>query len=294
MLENNVQKEVVHGNITFPLSVYKSMANINKNILYCHYHDEVEFFCLTSGQATFFIDTNPIEIKSGEAIFINSGEIHSAYSEDFSSCEFYAIVFNLNMLSSNTLGECQSNYLYPLMHKQYELPQKFSDSSEWEKDILNQLKVIISKYINKVPAYEMAVTASLYSIICSLITNNQLSATNHINKGLNIYKLDQFKKALTFIQMNYDKKISILDIAGEANMSQYHFCRFFKKMSGSTPFEYLVNYRINQAEKLLNDTDKKILDIALDVGFDNVSYFIKTFKRIKNNTPSKFRKAYFE
>ena len=84
----------------------------------------------------------------------------------------------------------------------------------------------------------------------------------------------------------------MLDIAKEVNMSQYHFCRFFKKMSGCTPFEYLINHRIDEAEKLLNDTDKAITTIAYEVGFDTVSYFIKTFKKIKKHTPSQFREAY--
>jgi AraC-like DNA-binding protein len=121
-----------------------------------------------------------------------------------------------------------------------------------------------------------------------------LTLKSPINSDLLNYKLTQFKKVLAFIQANYNKKITILDMANEINMSQYYFCRFFKKMSGSTPFEYLVNYRINEAEKLLSTTNKKIFDIALEVGFDTVSYFIKTFKKIKKNTPSKFREAYMK
>ena len=292
MLKNYMPKETSHGNITFPLSVYKSSTNFDECILYSHWHDEVEFFYLASGNATFFIDNKTVEINSGEVIFINSGEIHSAYSKNFSECKFYAIVFDLNMLMSNKIGECQNKYLYPLIHKYYEMPQKFSYTSKWEITILEKSKIIINNYINSVPGYEIIIIACLYTIISELIINDKLYTRNNTISKQSSYKLEQLKKALTFIHSNYNKKISMLDIAKEVNMSQYHFCRFFKTMSGCTPFEYLISYRINSAEKLLNDTDKTITTIAYEVGFDTVSYFIKTFKKIKKNTPAQFREAY--
>jgi len=294
MIKNKVEKEHNHGDITFPLSVYKNMPNINECILFCHWHDEVEFFYLTKGQATFFIDTKAIEVKSGEAIFVNSGEIHTAYSKDFLNCEFYAIVFDLNMLQSSVIGECQSKYLFPLTHKTYLPPQKISLTLAWELAILDQLNLIIDKYLKREPAYEISIIASLYIIIYNLILNDKLTLNTDSSSEHGIQKLEQFKKSLSYIHSNYGNKISMLDIAQDINMSQFHFCRFFKKMSGNTPIEYLIHYRINQAEKLLNDTDKKIMDIALDVGFDTVSHFIKTFKKIKKCTPSKFREMYIQ
>jgi len=129
----------------------------------------------------------------------------------------------------------------------------------------------------------------LYTILSTIISNNQLILKNHKLSNSDKQKLDQYKRALHFIQQNYQSKIGIADIAREANMSQYHFCRFFKAMSGKTPFQYLMDFRIHQAEILLNTSDKKISEIALDVGFNTISYFIKCFKNAKNKIPSEFR-----
>lgn len=290
-----VCKEPLHGDVTFPLRVYKSKSNISnveECILYCHWHDEVEFFYLTKGSATFYIDTKPIELTAGEAIFVNSGEIHTAYSADFVNCEFYAVVFDLNMLKSNTIGGCQRKYIYPLINKQYLMPRKFTLDSEWGIGILKRIAAIVDDYIDAKPAYEIAITASLYSIISMLIADNQLIPKNPLKSETE--DLELFKKSLAYIHSNYKTKLTMLDIAKQIHMSQYHFCRFFKRMAGTTPIEYLICYRVNQAEKCLLETEDKIMDISLEVGFETVSHFIKTFKRIKKYTPSKFRELHYE
>ncbi|NOW06687.1 AraC family transcriptional regulator [Clostridium beijerinckii] len=285
-------KENSHGDITFPLSVYNYRNIVTDCILYCHWHNEVEFWYLIKGDANFFIDGNPVSVKAGEVIFINSNEIHTAHSNDFLNCEYYAVVFDLNMLYSSTIGSSQSEYISPLIHKRYVIPKKITMETKWERYIINQVKKIIREYLKKEGGYEISIISALYSIIYKLISNNKLCINDNVNSKIDSYKLEQFKKAVIYIQSNYNKKIGIADMAHEINISQYYFCRFFKKMSGNTPFEYLIHYRINQAEKLLGDADRKIMDIALDVGFETVSHFIKTFKKIKKCTPSKFREIY--
>ncbi|GMB01142.1 AraC family transcriptional regulator [Pelosinus sp. IPA-1] len=289
MLEKiDLKEKVTHGEKSFPLCVYHSKSDTNHFIGY-HWHNEVEFFYLNKGNVIVSVDSAPIEVHAGEAVFVNSGQIHSGHLHYSTDCEFYAIVFNLNMLSSNTIGDCQNRYINTLMNKKYGLPQKYSKTSDWEIDILKQLKQIIHNYLNKVPGYEMAITGSLYTIISQLIIHNKLIISNHArDEGLHNYKRENFKKVLNYIHTNYPNKIGLVDMANEINMSQYHFCRFFKSMSGQTPFAYLNDCRINQAVLLLCNSDRKVMDIAFDVGFTNFSYFIKIFKQIKGCTPSKF------
>ncbi|MDB5053509.1 MAG: AraC family transcriptional regulator, partial [Bacilli bacterium] len=91
----------------------------------------------------------------------------------------------------------------------------------------------------------------------------------------------------------FQHKIHIHELAALLSISEGHFCRFFKSLLKQTPIEYINSVRINHAIKLLHNPDLKIIDIALDVGFDNLSYFIKTFKRYKKCTPSEFRQQLF-
>ena len=105
------------------------------------------------------------------------------------------------------------------------------------------------------------------------------------------YKIDLIKKILNYIHENYNDKIYIEDLALEANMNVQYFCRFFKSVIGKTPVEYINSYRIEKATELLQTETLSISNIALSVGIDNFSYFVKQFKKYKNCTPSQYRKS---
>ena len=74
-------------------------------------------------------------------------------------------------------------------------------------------------------------------------------------------------------------------------MNKNYFCRFFKEKAGKTPFSYLTEYRINQACAQLLNTNLPITEIALNTGFENMSYFIRQFRRYRGCTPSEFRRS---
>ena len=80
-------------------------------------------------------------------------------------------------------------------------------------------------------------------------------------------------------------------MAEAAEMSPKYFCYFFKEMTAKTPVEYLNGYRIEKATKMLLNTNDSVTDVAYSCGFNDLSYFIKTFKQIKGITPAKFRKS---
>ena len=73
-------------------------------------------------------------------------------------------------------------------------------------------------------------------------------------------------------------------------MSDGHFCRMFKKYTFKTPVQYMNSVRLSAAMDLLTRTDRKVLDIALDTGFNSLSYFIGVFKQGLGCTPTQFRR----
>ncbi|MNP38977.1 Bifunctional transcriptional activator/DNA repair enzyme AdaA [compost metagenome] len=107
-------------------------------------------------------------------------------------------------------------------------------------------------------------------------------------------KVERIKNVLNYIHEHYPEPLKLKDLASEINMSEGHFCRFFKQMVQKTPIDYMNNYRIQKACKLLENSNQKMVDIAMDVGFDNLSYFITVFKQHKKSTPSQYRKQFFE
>ncbi|NMA66897.1 MAG: AraC family transcriptional regulator [Clostridiaceae bacterium] len=285
-----LKENVNHGSVAFPLCVYNNDLGYKEHLLDYHWHDEIEFLYLSKGKAIFQIDSTPVELRENEAILINRGEVHSGYSLDNSYCVYYSIVFSLELLYNSFQDICYSRYFSPLARGEKKLPQKITEKQNWEREILSQIKSIISNFTTKPEGYEMDIKASILKIFSLLSANNAMISLHKKQNGVKQVQTERLKRALNYIKENYREKICIDDIAKEVNLTRYHFCRIFKSLTGQTPVEYINYFRINQALRLLEDENRKIMDIAFDLGFNNLSYFVKKFKEYKNCTPSEYRK----
>lgn len=105
----------------------------------------------------------------------------------------------------------------------------------------------------------------------------------------------QAKKIIELIKLyvvhNANYKITLEDVAREANMSRYTFCTFFRKQTGMSFFTYLEEYRIGLACRLLHETDWPVSDICYKVGFNNIPHFNRSFKRVVGVSPKEYRKS---
>lgn len=257
--------------------------------LECHWHDELEFLLVTEGTATFHIETSTYQVSQGEGLFINSGEVHTGFSSHTAPWGYYAVVFSTDILQGNTYDLISNKYLEPLTKKRFLPPQHIKGENEWEKSLLMKLEDMVDIYGSKSFAYELKVKACLYDILSELLSH---SKPNEADSSLSshLYKTERFKKVITFIQDNYNRKISLSELARVANLSEGHFCRFFKQMAKKSPVDYINYYKVSRAAKLLEESDIRIIDAAMEVGFDNFSYFSNIFKQYMHCTPSEYRK----
>jgi len=285
-----LKEKVIHGDILFPLSTYFLSYENLYNIVDCHWHDEVEFLMVTKGKAIFQVETDSYEVAPGQAIYIQSGEIHTGYSINSSACSFCAIVFNPDILISHNIDDVQRKFIDPLIKKQFSFPFHIKGINEWEKKVLVGLVEIARLFKIQPYTYELTIKANLYLILSEIIVNASIIAPGKVNNS-NSYKTERLKTVLNYIHENYEKKIEIKDLALTANMSEGYFYRFFRQMTKRTPVDFINQYRIDKATILLRESDKKIFEIAMDVGFDNFSYFIGIFKKYFKCTPLEYRKS---
>ncbi len=96
-------------------------------------------------------------------------------------------------------------------------------------------------------------------------------------------------KAMEYIEMNYSKKIALKDIAAELFISPNYLCDLFKRHMGKNLSEYIIEYRMQKAKKLLGQLEYKISDIADIIGFGDAKYFSSTFKKMYGVTPLEYR-----
>ena len=110
----------------------------------------------------------------------------------------------------------------------------------------------------------------------------------HISK--NEYLDHEMDNAVTFFSENYNQNINIDDYAASRGMSVSWFIRNFKKYTGSTPMQFIVGIRINNAQMLLETTTYSINEISKIVGYDNQLYFSRLFHKLKGYSPREYRK----
>jgi AraC family transcriptional regulator len=99
----------------------------------------------------------------------------------------------------------------------------------------------------------------------------------------------RLRRAIEFMHDNFSRELGLEEIAAAAYLSEFHFARLFKQITGATPHVYLANLRIERARKLLAETQIPIIEIAAMVGYHSHSHFTKIFKSVTGLTPSAYR-----
>ncbi len=216
-------------------------------------------------------------------IFVNSETVHSAVPED---CEYECTVFHMEFLNADNLS-CKF-FVESIMNHEYVI-NEFCDRSNTE--LGNAVDFLFEVLRKESLGQQILAIGAFYRVFGTIMDENlymPAAGMSDILKNKNIAKL---KKVLTFIRQNYDRQLTLEEISHSVGMSAKYFCKFFKDMTGKTPFGYLMDYRIAKASRRLLSTDLSITEIAFSAGFNDLSYFIKTFKKQKGISPAKFRKG---
>ncbi len=273
---------IQRGTADFPFDLFLIDKNHPKYFMSAHWHAEPEIIRITKGSFHIKLNNREYLATEGDVIFINPETVHQGIPDD---CEYECIVFHIDCLYTS-LSNCnffiESIYNHDYIVNEYN-PYNSSDFHLATNEIFESMK-------EKSPGYKFRVISAFYKFFAA-ITDIGLYTLSGSRGGISddnsIVKL---KKILLFIRENYDKSITLSDMAKTAKMSPKYFGTFVKNMTGKTPIEYLNEYRIERAARKLLGSDLSITDIAYACGFNDLSYFIKTFKRIKGVTPNYFRK----
>ena len=229
-----------------------------------------------------FAGTREYVLKAGDFFLMSSGILHGDSERFRGKCIYESLVFDPNIMMINNYATV------PFLERLIEGENYFSilqctDETDFSKRLLELFKTVKAK--NEGYAYE---TISLLFQLFGFIDLHKMYERNeHYMKENG--KLIWLKCVMNLIKQKYGESISLAQMADSAGFSPKYFCRVFHEVTHYTPMEYLNQYRINRAAEMLLGTDESIEDIAYDCGFNDISYFIKLFKRYKNKTPLKYR-----
>lgn len=133
---------------------------------------------------------------------------------------------------------------------------------------------------------------NLLKLFCNYFIQNytNLSALQHNQSQISVISSGQMDNLRTYICENISENILIEDMAKVVHMNKFHFLKEFKKLSGITPYQYIIQVRVDCAKSKLKDLNTSIIDIAMDLGFNDSSHFSRTFKKLTKRTPLQYRK----
>ncbi|RZS94370.1 AraC family transcriptional regulator [Cuneatibacter caecimuris] len=281
-LDYNEQKK--HGTDEFPVEYYFVTEKHPRYNMPFHWHREVEMIRIISGYLTIYLDDEEITAGKGDILFINEGVVHGGIPDN---CIYECVVLDSRILLTQ-LNICRKYIGLMFSHK-------ISINSLFPKDNEQLQRTAFSLFdtlknnedVNSYTENEMIITGKIFEIFGTLFRDHIYQKTMDIRQS-GTKKISLIKPVLEYIDQNYDQMISLQKLAKLSGMTPKYFCHYFYTVIHRTPIDYLNYYRIERACSLLYTSDLSVTEIGFQCGFNDSSYFIKTFKKYKGITPKQY------
>ncbi len=250
-----------------------------------HFHERYEIWYCLKGETQFFIHDKTYNIFKGNIILINKNTLHKILidKEKIKQNERFVVEFNESFLTEGNLKiEQMEKLLFCFNQQRYVLNLDAAVRTEIEKNFFK----IMEQYTDKKIHFKMYMRILL---IETLIVLNRIVKNTIPDREKDLSLSEQkIQEAVKYINENYNQDISLEQIARKHSISKYYFCRIFKNITGFNFVDYLNHVRINEAQKLILNSNLNVSNIAEKVGYNNVVHFSRMFKKIIGCPPSKY------
>ena len=246
-----------------------------------HVHPQFELTYITSSEGTKFIGDHVSNYTAGELVLLNANLPHCWKNHAQAQQKSASIVVQWNAAICSPIPEIQ-----PIE----QLLQAASHGILFHKENTQQILPQIEELPHLKGTQQYLQLLQVLHFLSSA-GYTQLS-TAKFTKELPWEHNDRMAKIHDFVAYHYQRQVQLAEVASMVNLSEQAFSRFFKKMMGRSFFTYLNEYRINQAAKMLVDTDFTVADIAFKCGYETLPFFFKKFKAQYGTTPTVYRKEH--
>lgn len=247
-----------------------------------HYHPEYELVCVLGGTGRRHVGTHVSYYQDGDLVLMGPNLPHAGFGNDVVG-EHEEIVLQIakDFFDSSFLQKPEMRAIRRLFEHSQE---GICFSGQTKALIKTQLQSLLS-----LPTFERFI--ELLRILHQLATTPEYTFLKANGVALDFSHKDEqrLNRIFEYIEQHYQEDISLQAVAEVANLTVSSFCTYFKKMMNMTFSHFVNQYRINHACKLLS-SNKSIMDICYLCGFQNVSYFNRTFKAHKKQSPLQYRK----
>ncbi len=283
--ENYINSVNLNINTDFPYLVLdvindKSYPR-NPGFQVMHWHEDLQFIYVLSGAIEVKTLDNSFQITAGQGVFINKNVVH--FVKRVGECHYNSFIFPAHFLEFSFDSPAKAFVDSVTEIEQFQI-FPFTRNTDWGEKALSMLQQLSELERNKTEFYVYEVLVLLVSLWLVIRKNITLPPDRQENI-MNI----RMQKFLHYIEQHYPEDLTLEDLAASANVSKTECLRCFKLSLQTTPYKYLVEYRLSKAALLLKRTDEPIGNIVSSVGFHQLSHFGKCFKEKTGYSPREYR-----
>lgn len=253
-----------------------------------HWHDEFEFGTLLGGSMLYKTNRGEYILKEGDGIFINSGVLHYLHPlEPLQKVKLQTQFFDKSFLAGASGSLFDMKYMTPVQEQKELDAVPLYQEKPRDRQVLEWLKEGSKLSLEGERFFEFRLRS-----VFSRVWEQVYGWAEERKKGAASYNAledERIKQMLSFMQENYQEKLTVETVAACIPISERECYRLFQKSLGVSPAAFLLSFRLQKAQEMLMNTRKSILEIALETGFGTSSYFGKMFRQYHHMTPRQYR-----
>lgn len=239
------------------------------------------------GRGLVLADGDTWLLEEGDGVFINTNTLHSVQLLNGGVCRLHSLVFSAELLAGVPGTVFEQRYLRPVLCspvRAFSLRQNIA----WQQQAVSAIEGAYRAFASESFGWELSVRGEL-SRLWLLAAEHAAPSGAAPEENSDTRRL---KEMLRCLHENYDRPLSLEEIAAAANVGKRECLRCFQRTIGIAPIQYLLKFRVRQASRLLAETDIPVTEVALRCGFESPSYFSLTFRRLTGKTPREYRQHF--
>jgi len=270
------------------LRLYHSAVMPEKRGYRNHHHAEFEIGLIKAGTGIYKVGDKEYPIEKGD-IFLFSTDEHHCITEISGKDEM--VIMNIHFaprLVWSQGGIFNTELLKIFLERKSGFSNRLCAEDEMTKKVKTYMLAAEKEFTYADAQYELMVKVNLLSILVEL-TRSLSDKINETEIGAKSASFEKMSGAMDYIDNNISKDLRLSELASIAGMNKTYFSTLFKKLNGMSPWDYITVRRIDLARRLLSESDRNILDIAMQCGFNNTANFNRAFRNVTGKTPKEMR-----
>ncbi len=280
------QELAKHGDTAFPIACYAD--DLVKEDVPWHWHEEWEFAVVTEGCPRFYMENTDFTLPKGDGIFINTRALHAMADRTSSNAALHSAVFHPRLIGGNADSIFWQKLVQPLFNNNATRYLILRQAVPWQRDVLEHFNDAWLAIAENQEDYEITARYHFSKAMGIILKNTDFTQSNLPEQEL--IRIQRIRSMMEYVDLHYTEELTVDQIAESVSISSSACLRCFHEMLKTTPIQYVIDTRLRKAATLLLETRKSAKEIAMDCGFNDISYFTRIFRTKYGCTPGKYRK----